>query len=350
MWRQLYSLNVGSSSNAGALLTEVDTTRSAFGALAGLRPAGFHLPPDGTPLRVAFVGQRTYFELCSQRAPSPVITPRFFEFRSGADPRALRSAVTGFDPHVVVVFRPELIARDSFVGLAGLTLGILTEPLPRVGDATHPDLVRRLGDLAAVHAEEFDRIISFDPLVAETASRYTPIWRSLPLPVSDDVFGWNAHMSPTPKLLFIGRTTTHREEFLAPLKHVHDLLHIEHGVFGDEFIRIARESCDIAINIHNEAYPSFENRVSMHLAAGHLVISEPLSPSHGLEPGIDYFEISTPEELQDTVGRVRRQPDSANFTRWRGRQKAESFRATAVWARLLHDLLADVSAFGGRPR
>jgi hypothetical protein len=341
---------VASPSSATTVVTEVDTTRPAFGALAGFRPDGLHLPPDGSPLRVAFVGQRTYFELCSQRSPSPVVEPKFIEFRSGASHRNLRASLRAFDPHAVIVFRPELIAEGTFADLAGLTLGILTEPLPRVGDPAHPDLVRRLNDLAAVHADEFDRIISFDPIVAETASRYAPIWRSLPLPVSDEVFGWSAHMSPLPKLLFIGRTTKHREEFLGPLKHVHDLLHIEHGVFGDEFIRLARESCDIAINIHNEAYPSFENRVSMHMAAGHLVISEPLSPSHGLEPGIDFLEVRTPGELQDAVSRVRRQPESVDLTRWRGRQKAESFRASTVWARVLHDLLADVSVFGGRPR
>jgi hypothetical protein len=251
---------------------------------------------------------------------------------------------------VIVVFRPELVAAGLFQGIEALTLGILTEPLPRVGDPTHPDLVRRLGDLAALNPDEFDRVVSFDPLIAATASRYVPIWRSLPLPVSDEVFGWSDAMATPPKLLFVGRTTKHREEFLAALKHTHDLLHIEHGVFGDEFIRVARESCDIAINLHNEAYPSFENRVSMHLAAGHLVISEPLSPSHGLEPGIDFIEITTPEELMDAVGRVLRRPEAATFMRWRGRQKAESFRASTVWSRVVHDLLLDVSAFGGRPR
>ena len=54
---------------------------------------------------------------------------------------------------------------------------------------------------------------------------------------------------------------------------------------------------DVAINVHNEPYPSFENRVCLHLAAGHLVLSEPLSPTHGLEPGIDYVEFHRPQQL-----------------------------------------------------
>lgn len=44
------------------------------------------------------------------------------------------------------------------------------------------------------------------------------------------------------------------------------------------------------MNIHNEPYPTFENRVFLHLAAGQLVISEPLDPGHGLEAGHDYLE------------------------------------------------------------
>jgi hypothetical protein len=32
----------------------------------------------------------------------------------------------------------------------------------------------------------------------------------------------------------------------------------------------------------------------------------------------------------------------------RGRRKAEQFRASRVWARLLSDLQADVRAYGGR--
>ena len=39
-----------------------------------------------------------------------------------------------------------------------------------------------------------------------------------------------------------------------------------------------QEANGIAVNLHNNPYPSFENRVCIALAAGHLVISESLSP------------------------------------------------------------------------
>jgi hypothetical protein len=102
----------------------------------------------------------------------------------------------------------------------------------------------------------------------------------------------------------------------------------------------------MAINIHNEPYPSFENRVCLHLAAGHLVASEPLSPSHGLESGIDYLEFQSGWHLARILEALRRDATVWHTVRVRGRRKAEQFRASRVYPRLVVDVLADVRAFG----
>lgn len=347
--RQLYSPPVIPGS-APPPLTERDAADPDswwWGPLAALRPdVGRTLPPPGQPFRVAFVGQRTYFELCSQRTQSPVIEPILVEHRSGRDSRQLVAALHAARPHAVVVFRPELVEQGCLDRLDALTVGVLTEPLPRTGD-THPDLQRRLHDLAAVVPEQFDRIVSFDPEIAPTAARYLDVWRAVPLPVADEVYGW-PEPSLRPRLVFVGRSTPHRERFLLALKHQYDLLHVDHGLFGDDFVAATRPPGQIALNLHNEPYPTFENRVSLHLAAGHLVLSEPLSPTHGLEPGIDFVEVRDPEETMAIVGRIITDPLRFEWVRWRGRLKAEGFRASRVWARILHDLLLDVAAFGGR--
>ena len=101
----------------------------------------------------------------------------------------------------------------------------------------------------------------------------------------------------------------------------------------------------VAINLHNEPYPTFENRVALHLAAGQLVISEPLSPTHGLEPGIDFIQVTSPNELYLAVASAYHRPDDFLRIRLRGRQKAERFRASAVYPRLIEDLAADLRAF-----
>jgi hypothetical protein len=110
---------------------------------------------------------------------------RFIEFRAGANAHGLISELEDFAPHVVVVFRPEIIPAGSFHGLPATTLGFLTEPLPRGREGAHSDLDRRLAELAHVDRANFDRIISFDPLIAETAAEVLPVWRSLCLPVAD---------------------------------------------------------------------------------------------------------------------------------------------------------------------
>lgn len=305
------------------------------------------LPRFGEPARVAFVGQETYFAQCAMHAPADGILPRFFDFRAGvgADPAALVAALDGWGAHVVVVFRPEIVAPGAFAQLAATTLGFVTEPLRREGGQEHPDLEWRESELALNDPANFDRVVSFDPHVAAAADAHAPVWRSLPLPVDDRLYADVAPSASPPRVLFLGYSTAHRERFLVNAKHSYDVLHYAHGLHGDELREVFART-DVALNLHGEPYPSFENRVLLHLAAGHLVISEPLSPGHGLEPGIDYVEIRRPDELMTVLYQLHRRPDAFERVRLRGRAKAEDYRASRIWPRLISDLLADVAAFG----
>jgi hypothetical protein len=293
---------------------------------------------------VAFVGQTTFFAACALDVPAAGLIPRFFEFRAGADGEALLAGLGEFAPHVVVVFRPEVVPHGLFAELPAVTLGFLSEPLPR-GEGAHADLQRRLRELREVDVGNFDRVVSFDPLIAGTAAEVFEIWRSLPLPVADRFFAPVAPMGHPPRVLFVGRSTPHREWLLAPAKLEHDLLHVAFGLSGPELVELLHRH-DVAINLHNEDYPSFENRVSMHLAAGHLVLSEGLDPLHGLEPGIDYLQVDDACDLRSALAVVVRFPRVHHRVRVRGRRKAEQFRASRVYPRLVADLLADLDAFG----
>ncbi len=84
----------------------------------------------------------------------------------------------------------------------------------------------------------------------------------------------------------------------------------------------------------------------MHLAAGQLLLSELLPYRHGLERGIDYLQVDSPNGLVWTLERLSRFPEMYQRVRVRGRLKAEQFRASRIFARAVHDLLADVRAFG----
>ena len=87
--------------------------------------------------------------------------------------------------------------------------------------------------LEDVDVANFDRIVSFDPLIAETAASVLAVWRSLPIPVADAMFMDVHERSRPPRLLFIGRSTEHREQLLAPVKRSHPIVHIGHGLFGE---------------------------------------------------------------------------------------------------------------------
>jgi hypothetical protein len=303
-------------------------------------------PRAGDPLRLAFVGQRTFFEVCALDERSPRAITTFIEFRAGADAAAMRSALDAFAPHAVVVFRPEIVPEHAFDGLRAATIGFLTEPIPRTtGRRAHPDLQRRRADLQAADRGNFDRIVAFDPLIVPAAESVLPVWRSLPIPVADRMFAAVPAPNGAPRVGFVGRSTPHREAFLAAPKHELDVLHVAFGLHGAELDRFMRE-LDVAINLHNEPYPSFENRVCLHLAAGHLVISETLSPTHGLERGIDYVEISEPDELLSALRTAVRHPEAYQRIRVRGRRKAELYRASRVWPRLVADCFADIAASG----
>ena len=286
------------------------------------------------PTRLAFVGQRVFFELCSLEHTAGDLEPTFLDFRHDADPRPLRAALEALDPDVIWVWRPEIAPPGLLTDLRARRVGYLTEPLPRPGDAPHPDLTQRLDYLRATDPANFDRFVAFDPLIVPTVERHLPVWRSLPIPVADRVYG-----PPAGDLtVFVGRSSTHRESFLGPVKHDFDVVHVAHGFAGERLIALLRESA-IVINLHNEPYPTFENRVPMALAAGALVVSEPLSPTHGLKPAADYVEIRTPWDLWRIIATARRSPEAFAATRAAGRREAERFRASKVFPRVIADLL-----------
>lgn len=305
-------------------------------------------PVDHERLRLAFVGQGTFFEACALTRDTPQVETSFVEFREGAELGGLLGELRAWRPHVVLVFRPEIIPAGAFADLDAATLGFLTEPLPR-GSGAHTDLEIRLAALRKVDRGNFDRIVAFDHNIVEAAERVLPVWRSLALPVDDRFYADVEPIRGRPGVMFVGRSTAHREQLLTPSKHSFDVLHLAFGVDADRLDALMREH-HVGINLHNEPYPSFENRVSLHLAAGHLVISESLDPLHGLEPGIDFIEIGTPGELHGRIELLLRQPDVFHRVRVRGRMKAEQFRASRVYPRIVHDLLLDLRTFGTERR
>jgi hypothetical protein len=295
-------------------------------------------------VRLAFVGQQAYFGYISLEQPASGLKPRFFELRPSDPGTELRAALEAYDPDVVIAFRPEFVPQGLLSDLRAVTLGWLTEPLPR-GEDAHPDLTTRLETLHNVDATNFDRIVAFEPKIVPAASQVVPIWRTVPLPCADRLFADVREADGRPTFLFTGRSTPHRDAFLNPIKHGFDVIHLAHGVTDTKLQEFMAE-CDAGINLHNEPYPTFENRCGVYLAAGLLLISETLDPRCGLIPGVHYVECDAPWAMWDICGALTRTPHAFRTIRLRGRAAGERFRASTVYPRLVADLLADVRAHG----
>lgn len=171
------------------------------------------------------------------------------------------------------------------------------------------------------------------------------MWRTVPLPVEDSLFTGVRERTRPPALLFVGRSTEHRERVLAPIKRSYPIVHVGHGLYGRELERFLMRA-NVQLNIHNNPYPTFENRVRLALAAGHLVISEPLSPDHGLRTGEDYLEAEGPDAFKALVDELMEDASAYLEVQRAGHKQAERFRASLVYPRLIREALEDVAENG----
>lgn len=277
----------------------------------------YALPDPGAPLRVAFVGARTEIEACVPHAPAPAIAPALVDHRRGGDERELRAALAAAAPHVIVVLDAAGVPAAALADVRAATLGVVTDR----------------DELPA----GYDRLVCPRPR--------DDVWRVFPLPVDDRFYGPVRVLDDAPSALFVGTSTDYRERFLIQAKHEHDLLHYAHGLWGDE-LRAVFARCAVAVNVHCDGQPAFEHRVLVHLAAGHLLLSEPLAPAFGLEPEVDYVPIVRSDELVTLLHQLRDRPALHERVRHSGRAKAEAHRASVVWPRVLRDLVDHLAAFG----
>jgi len=119
-------------------------------------------------------------------------------------------------------------------------------------------------------------------------------------------------------------------------------LPVADGQFSDSQLPAAEGHSAIAVNFRDESGPPSMPRALAALAQGKLLVSEPLLPSRGLEPGIDHVEARTPDEVRAAVANAARAPEAYLRMRLRGRRKAELFRSSRVVARLVSDLLLEL--------
>ena len=157
----------------------------------------------------------------------------------------------------------------------------------------------------------------------------------MPLPVRDDIYIDPDKIGPSSvsEGIFVGRVTDRRNQFLSSLKHYFDWTVVDHGLRN-------LDGYSVAVNLHNENYPNFENRVSLHLARGHLVLTEPLRPRYELHEGLNLINCDTPIHLLQIAQAIEANPNPYREIAIRGRLAADSFRASTLWPDRLVELAA----------
>jgi hypothetical protein len=299
-------------------------------------------------MRVTFVGREVLDAPHTLTAPAGGVEPAFVDHR-GEDLPA-RVAATG--PDAVVVLRPLDVPRAIVEAFAVPTLAVLDEPLavPFEVDVWAPvrDLAAALDATPAIRDADlsaYDRVVATDPLVGRAAP-HLGVWRSAPLPVDDALFLPHRTAPETGvRPLFIGPSSPHREGWLVESKHHYDLTHYAFGLHGARLRRVLAATNVGVVLTPQLGLRAFGRTVGLHLAAGHLLVTEPLVPPRGLEPGLDHLVVEAPDQLIHVLHQLRRRPRAFELVRLRGRHRAEELRASRVWPRLLADLRADVAAF-----
>ncbi len=287
-------------------------------------------------MKTVFLGQKTYFEDCVDSLRSGLNEVVFVDYRISKPIDEAIKEVESYKPDLLIVFKPEILPRNSLLSLSAKKVGWFTEPIAEKSQITAPEsLLARFRNLENLDASQFDFFISFNPEFTPLIEKFVTIDAEIPLPVADNLYDIPKKSAEVPRFLFTGRMTPHRELFLEPLLDPFDVSVITHGSKEAHTTMSALLSNhDVVINLHTDSYKNFEHRVSMALSKGLLVLSEPLNPQFGLEPGIDYLEFKTPDELLQICSGIRRYPFAWENIRKSGRSKSEFFRFSNLFGYL----------------
>jgi hypothetical protein len=281
--------------------------------------------------RLAVLGPPSWLATSSPASDGRTLACRPFEVMEGGDVARTLSAVRAFAPDVTVVLDPACLPAAALRTLPGTTLGVIVGGPERAG--------------LAEAADALDRVLSFRPELTATALGSGRVWRAIPPPIADGMFAAVRPPHGRPRTMAIGRATEYREHVLLPAKHHHDVLQLISGVDGPRLAELMGEY-DVGVYVPPAYGGGFGAQAGLHLAAGQLLLAHQLEPAHGLERGIDYLPFESREDLVWMLDRLGRFPEMYQRVRIRGRMKADGFRASRVFARVLHDLAADVAAFG----
>lgn len=299
--------------------------------------------------KVAFVGQSEYFRCHYEDDLRDTYLVFEKQLMWGASD-SFYDDLIAFDPDLTFVFRGELLPIETLARLGGRKVAISSEPFPKYIDGTaaftNDSLDRFLFFIENFRPEAYDFVLHYDP-ISQSFLRDVGLHFSecMPLPIAAEVY------TPIDKprkrdVLFLGRSSAHREELLGLLKRDYDVLHLAHGWPSEHRERsVARDllpmvsNFKVVLNIHAEDEISWEPRVQQMMACGALVVSEPISKNEIIQPNIHFIEFRGKQNLYDITTEILADPGRFEDIRRAGlRAIQENLAAKSWWTRLIKRL------------
>jgi Glycosyl transferases group 1 len=301
-------------------------------------------------MKLAFVGQKEYFRFHFESDFDDLYGVRKFQWRSDAAVDYYEDVIA-FRPDLTVIFRAELVPTELFLRLSGIKIAISSEPMPKIIEGnlmTTADSLGRFELFKTIFERRLDYIFHYDQSSESFfQSQGVQLSGFVPLPIATRTLKPNPTVASR-DILFFGRSTPHREEFLGLLKRDYDVLHIAHGfpgpngVIEKDFLPVI-SSFRVALNIHAENELSWEPRMQQMMACGILVVSEPISPNSYLVAGRDYLCVTSPAELYETCREVLSNPKKFAHIRDSGLEQVRTrLDARAVFTKLFSNIAAGV--------
>lgn len=302
-------------------------------------------------MKLAFVGQMEYFRFHFEDDLNELYDVKKFHLRWFDPPADYYEDLVAFRPDFTVVFRGEFLPTALLPRLSGIKIALSSEPMPKLvdGKPIHTaDSLSRFQLFLTIFDRPFDFIFHYDQS-SESFFHSQGVHLSgfIPLPIATETLKPLA-VAPWRDILFFGRSTPRREDFLALLKREFDILHIAHGFPGPhgsierDFLPVV-SSFRIALNIHCENELSWEPRVQQMLACGGLVVSEPLPPNPYLVAGRDYLVATSPAALYEICRDILREPAKYSHIRNSGLEQVQKhLTSKSVFPKLFSEIAGGV--------
>ena len=256
-------------------------------------------------MKIAFIGQPEYFRAFYEEDLNEIYDVQEFCTNFTMKEEEFESLID-FNADINVFFRGEFIPNGLLKRLNGIKVALSSEPFPSYinGKLNFTfDSYKRFEAFLNIRDKSYNYVFHYDKSSEMFLKNHgIMISGSFAFPIATMTYKPIA-LKKKWDVFFIGRSTPYRERFLAPIKHYFNVLHVAHGIHGNDLVPYLNQS-RILLNLHADNEISWEPRVQMLMATSNLVFSHTISPNEFFEPNKDYVEIDL-EDPFDLYNKVK---------------------------------------------